>query len=73
MKTSNQQIEVDINNTTEVKCQVENCDGTLFARAEKLRRMSPLVSPTGETAVIPMAAFYCISCKTEIDIDKLQA
>ncbi len=69
---NNQNVEVDINNTTEVKCAVEGCDGTLFARAEKLRRMSALVSPTGETAVIPMAAFYCVSCKTEIDLDKLQ-
>ncbi|MBC8437171.1 hypothetical protein H8D85_02490 [bacterium] len=52
--------------TTEVKC--EKCDGNLFANAVKIRRLSPLMSSTGEEMFAPIPAYHCLKCKEEFVI-----
>tara|TARA_B100001094_G_C17981075_1_gene695253 strand:- start:202 stop:459 length:258 start_codon:yes stop_codon:yes gene_type:complete len=42
------------------------CGGQLFAQGFELRRVSPLVSPTGQASVVPVPTFYCLNCGGEI-------
>ena len=48
------------------------CGGQLFAQGFELRRVSPLVSPTGKASVVPVPTFYCLNCGAEITEDKVQ-
>ena len=38
------------------------CGGQLFAQGYELRRVSPLISPNGQEAIIPVAVFACEKC-----------
>ena len=55
-----QQVPVDMTQTTEVKC--ENCGCDKFEQVIKMRRLSAILSPTGKEALIPMPVFACKNC-----------
>jgi len=55
-----QQVHVDMTQTTEVKC--ENCGCDKFEQVIKMRRLSAILSPTGKEALIPMPVFACKNC-----------
>ena len=52
--------QVDISQTTPVTC--EKCDGKTFKQTLMLRKVSSIVSPTGQEMLIPVAVFACESC-----------
>ena len=54
------QMKVDISQTTAVSC--EECNHDVFVPAFKMRRMSALLSPTGQEARIPIPMFACEKC-----------
>ena len=43
-----------------MKC--EDCGNTVFIPAFFLKRLSPLVSPTGQEALIPIQVYSCGNC-----------
>lgn len=49
-----------LQNTTEVKC--DQCDGTVFTQALKIRKQSALVSESGKTTYQPIPIFTCNEC-----------
>jgi len=49
-----------------------DCNGTMFAQAYELRKLSAIVSPTGQGGVVPTPTFYCLSCGREKDISDIQ-
>ena len=51
---------VDWSNTTDVKCS--KCDNATFEQIFEIKRLSPLVSPTGQELMLPMNAFACCKC-----------
>jgi hypothetical protein len=53
-------INVGLDQTNEIKC--DECESTVFHPAFLLRKVSPLVSPSGKEAVIPIQVFACDSC-----------
>lgn len=55
-----QQPKIDINQTTPIVC--DECGKDQFVVKYFLKRLSALVSPTGEEMIIPMQAFACSSC-----------
>ena len=55
-----QQIQVNIDNTDAVTC--EECNNGYFTPAVMIRRLSPLVSPTGQEAMVPIQLFQCTQC-----------
>ena len=55
-----QQVNIDMTQTTEVKC--ENCGCDKFEQVIKMRRLSAILSPTGKEALIPMPVFACKNC-----------
>ena len=55
-----------------MKC--DECGNYTFIQSFFLKRLSPIVSPTGQEAIIPIQAFACGNCgkvpdkmKSEID------
>ena len=54
------QMKVDLSQTTAVIC--EACGHDIFIPAFKMRKMSALLSPTGQPTMIPMQVFACAKC-----------
>ena len=55
-----QQMNVDISQTTEMKC--EKCGNNTFKQTMMLRKLSAIVSPSGKETIIPVGVFACESC-----------
>ena len=51
---------VDLTHATTLECEECKCKG--FKQTMMLKKLSPLVSPTGQEAIIPVAAFCCEQC-----------
>ena len=51
---------IDLTHATTLECEECKCKG--FKQTLMLKKLSPLVSPTGQEAIIPVAAFCCDSC-----------
>ena len=51
---------IDMSQTTSLKC--EKCENQTFKQTLLIRKMSALLSPTGQEAVIPIAVFACEKC-----------
>jgi len=55
-----QQMNLDINNTTEIKC--ENCGNNTFRPIFFLRKLSRLISPDGNERLVPIDSLACLKC-----------
>ena len=51
---------IDMSQTTSIKC--EKCENSTFKQTLLIRKMSSLVSPSGQETVIPVAVFACEKC-----------
>ena len=51
---------VDLTHATTLECEECKCKG--FKQTMMLKKLSPLVSPNGQEAIIPVAAFCCEQC-----------
>ena len=51
---------IDMSQTTPIKC--EKCENSTFKQTLLIRKMSALVSPSGQETVIPIAVFACEKC-----------
>jgi|TARA_R110000796_G_scaffold128893_3_gene244513 hypothetical protein len=54
------QMNIDFSQTTPVVC--EKCGHDVFTPAMKMRKLSALLSPTGQETMIPVQAFACVEC-----------
>ena len=54
------QEQIDFSKTSQIKC--EACEGATFKQTLLLRKMSALVSPTGQETIVPMQVFACEKC-----------
>jgi|TARA_Y100000034_G_C6672873_1_gene295505 hypothetical protein len=57
----NNQIQVNIKDAEDVKC--ESCENLYFKPVFRIKRLSPLVSPNGKEAFIPVQLLACIKCE----------
>lgn len=55
-----QQIKIDLKDAEDTKC--DKCESVYFVPAFMIKRVSPLVSPTGQEMLAPMQLFQCSSC-----------
>lgn len=53
-------VNVDLSNASDVVC--ENCGNYTFVPVMMMKRLSALISPTGQEAVIPIQTFSCNAC-----------
>ena len=51
---------VDVSQTTSVQC--EKCENSTFKQTLLIRKMSALVSSSGQEMVIPIEVFACEKC-----------
>ena len=51
---------IDLTHAKTLECEKCQCKG--FKQTMMLKKLSPLLSPTGQEAIIPVAAFACESC-----------
>ena len=51
---------VDFSQTTEECC--ESCGNNTFVQVYQMRKLSALLSPTGQESMIPIQVFACAKC-----------
>ena len=59
-KDGQMQQTIDFSKTTEICC--ESCGGKTFKQTLLLRKLSALVSPSGQETIVPMQVFACEKC-----------
>ena len=62
MELQNALAGINWKNAQDVECAKKDCDSKAFIQAYEVKRLSPIVSPTGSELVVPMAAFACFKC-----------
>ena len=55
-------MQLDLSQAETMKC--EKCGNYTFIQSFFLKKLSPLVSPTGEEAIIPIQVYSCGNCGT---------
>lgn len=61
---------ISLKDTKEVTC---SCGSTLFKQAISLREVSALLTGTGRTEYVPVAAIVCLKCDKLFERDKIIA
>jgi hypothetical protein len=51
---------IDLTHAKDITC--EKCEGVGFRQSMMLKKLSPLMSPTGQETIIPVGVFACDSC-----------
>ncbi len=59
-KQKQQQVQVDLKQAETIKCN--ECNNYLFITSFILKRLSALVSPNGQEALIPVQVYSCGNC-----------
>ena len=54
------QMNIDFSQTTAEIC--EKCENETFVQVYQMRKLSALLSPTGQETMIPIQVFACHSC-----------
>ena len=54
------EVQVDLNDAETMTC--DDCGNAVFIPAFFLKRLSPIVSPTGQEALIPIQVYSCGNC-----------
>ena len=57
---SQQQVQVDLSQAETMKC--EYCGNYLFISSTIIKRISPIISPTGQEAIVPIDVYSCGNC-----------
>ena len=54
------QMNIDFSQTTAEVC--EKCENDTFVQVYRMRKLSALLSPTGQETMIPIQVFACAKC-----------
>ena len=55
-----QEVQVDLTKADTIKC--DDCGNYLFITANVIKRISPILSPTGQEALVPVQVYSCGNC-----------
>jgi len=61
MNNPTQNININLKDAEDVKC--DECDHSYFVPTFMIKKISALMSPTGQEILAPMQLFQCSSCK----------
>jgi DNA-directed RNA polymerase subunit RPC12/RpoP len=53
-------VQVDLSKADTIKC--DDCGNYLFITAHVIKRLSAIISPTGQEAMIPVQVYSCGNC-----------
>ena len=54
------EVKVDLSKADTIKC--DDCGNYLFITANVIKRISPILSPTGQEALVPVQVYSCGNC-----------
>jgi hypothetical protein len=60
MNGNEQQIRVNLKDAEDISCN--ECENLYFVPAVSMKRVSALLSPTGQEAMVPLQTFQCSKC-----------
>ena len=63
-----QQVKIDLSDADTMKCQ--KCGNSIFIQGYVIKRISAIVSPTGEEVIAPIQVFNCGNCGTMLPLSK---
>ena len=63
-----QQVQVDLKNAETMKCA--KCDNSIFIQGYVIKKISAIVSPTGQEVIAPVQVFNCGSCGELLPLSK---
>ena len=61
-----QQVKVDLKDAETMTCQ--QCDNKIFIQGYVVKKLSAIISPTGQEVIAPIQVFNCGSCGELLDI-----
>ena len=64
-KTPQAQVQVDLSKADTIKC--DDCGNYLFITSHVIKRISPILSPTGQEAIVPVQVYSCGNCGKVIE------
>ena len=62
------QVEVDLKSAETMKCA--QCGNTIFIQGYIIKKISAIMSPTGQEVVAPVQVFNCGNCGTILPLSK---
>ncbi len=60
LQQSQSEVKVDLTKADTIKC--DDCGNYLFITANVIKRISPILSPTGQEALVPVQVYSCVNC-----------
>ena len=67
-KPKQKQVEVDLKSAETMKCA--QCGNTIFIQGYVIKKISAIMSPTGEEVIAPVQVFNCGNCGTMLPLSK---
>ena len=64
-----QQVKIDLSDADTMKCQ--KCGNTIFIQGYVIKKISAILSPTGEEVIAPVQVFNCGNCGTMLPLNEL--
>ena len=64
-----QQVQIDLSDADTMKCQ--KCENSIFIQGYVIKRISAIVSPTGEEVIAPIQVFNCGNCGEMLPLQEL--
>ena len=55
-----QQVNIDLNQASDIACS--NCGNKFFHEVTFFKKISALLSPTGQEGIIPIPTYACLEC-----------
>ena len=59
-KVPREQVQVDLSEADTIKC--DDCGNYLFITSHVIKRISPILSPPGQEAIVPIQVYSCGNC-----------
>ena len=63
-----QQVKVDLQDAETMVCQ--KCENPVFIQGYVIKKISAIVSPTGQEVIAPVQVFNCGNCGTMLPLSK---
>ena len=64
-----QQVKVDLSDADTMRCQ--KCENPIFIQGYIIKRISAIVSPTGQEVIAPVQVFNCGNCGEMLPLQEL--
>ena len=64
-----QQVKIDLSDADTMKCQ--KCGNTIFIQGYVIKKISAILSPTGEEVIAPVQVFNCGNCGTMLPLKEV--